>query len=161
MVIETILGSIVGGGFRILPDLLKHFDKKNERAHELKMRDLDIVAAEKMADQKLKLVETQGQIQVDTAQIELWKAAVEAQSKPTGVRWVDALSAFVRPGVTYAFFFLYALVKIAMLVLAWQQADFWSAVLKIWGPEDQATFSAILTFWFVHRTSDKIFGYRK
>ena len=32
-----ILGSLFGGIFRLAPEILKFFDKKNERDHELKM----------------------------------------------------------------------------------------------------------------------------
>ena len=32
-----LLGSIFGGLFRMAPEVLKFFDKKNERAHELLM----------------------------------------------------------------------------------------------------------------------------
>ena len=32
-----ILGGIFGGVFRLVPEVLKFFDKKNERSHELMM----------------------------------------------------------------------------------------------------------------------------
>ena len=32
-----LLGSIFGGVFRLAPEVLKFFDKKNERLHELNM----------------------------------------------------------------------------------------------------------------------------
>ena len=32
-----LLGSIFGGVFRLAPEVLKFFDKKNERSHELLM----------------------------------------------------------------------------------------------------------------------------
>lgn len=32
-----LLGSIFGGVFRLAPEVLKFFDKKNEREHELAM----------------------------------------------------------------------------------------------------------------------------
>ena len=34
-----ILGSLLGGVFRLIPEVLKSFDKKNERSHELSMFD--------------------------------------------------------------------------------------------------------------------------
>ncbi len=35
--IETLLGSLLGGVFRIVPEVMKLWDAKNEREHELKM----------------------------------------------------------------------------------------------------------------------------
>ena len=37
--VETILGSLVGGVFRLVPEVLRWFDRKDERKHELKMQD--------------------------------------------------------------------------------------------------------------------------
>ena len=34
-----VLGSLLGGVFRLIPEVLKSFDKKNERTHELAMFD--------------------------------------------------------------------------------------------------------------------------
>ena len=34
-----ILGSVLGGVFRLVPEVIKYFDKKNERQHELAMFD--------------------------------------------------------------------------------------------------------------------------
>ena len=34
-----IFGSLLGGVFRLVPEVLKSFDKKNERSHELSMFD--------------------------------------------------------------------------------------------------------------------------
>ena len=34
-----IFGSLLGGIFRLAPEVLKYFDKKNERQHELSMFD--------------------------------------------------------------------------------------------------------------------------
>ena len=32
-----VIGSVLGGVFRLAPEVLKFFDKKNERLHELSM----------------------------------------------------------------------------------------------------------------------------
>ena len=38
-----IFGSLLGGIFRLAPEVLKYFDKKNERQHELAMFDKQCV----------------------------------------------------------------------------------------------------------------------
>ena len=37
--IETLLGGLLGGAFRLAPELLKWLDRKRERGHELSMQD--------------------------------------------------------------------------------------------------------------------------
>ena len=37
--IETLLGGLLGGAFRLAPEILKWMDRKGERSHELAMQD--------------------------------------------------------------------------------------------------------------------------
>jgi len=37
--IETLLGGLLGGVFRLAPEVLRWFDRKAERDHELAMQD--------------------------------------------------------------------------------------------------------------------------
>ena len=37
--IETLLGGLLGGAFRLAPEILKWLDRKGERGHELSMQD--------------------------------------------------------------------------------------------------------------------------
>ena len=37
--IETLLGGLLGGAFRLAPEILKWMDRKSERGHELAMQD--------------------------------------------------------------------------------------------------------------------------
>lgn len=37
--IETLLGGLLGGAFRLAPELLKWLDRQGERGHELAMQD--------------------------------------------------------------------------------------------------------------------------
>ena len=37
--IETLLGGLLGGTFRLAPEILKWIDRKGERGHELAMQD--------------------------------------------------------------------------------------------------------------------------
>jgi len=37
--IETLLGGLLGGAFRLAPEILKRLDRKGERGHELAMQD--------------------------------------------------------------------------------------------------------------------------
>ena len=37
--IETLLGGLLGGAFRLAPEILKWMDRNGERSHELAMQD--------------------------------------------------------------------------------------------------------------------------
>ena len=38
--IETLLGGLLGGAFRLAPEFLKWLDRKGEHGHELAMQDI-------------------------------------------------------------------------------------------------------------------------
>ena len=149
-----LLGSIFGGLFRLAPEVLKFLDKKNERQHELSMfqlqTDLEKLRGEFRMEEKYVDYSIQ---QMDTIK-EAFKEQAET-AKAAG--WfVAAISALVRPGITWAIFFLYATVKAAALVIAFQTgADWMQVVTKCWDEDDFGLFTMILTFWFVGRSIEK------
>jgi hypothetical protein len=71
-------------------------------------------------------------------------------------RIVAAVSALVRPLVTYAFVIVYFLVKAAAYVLALQQGGEWKSLLvAMWSQDDMAMLMLVLTFWFVGRVWER------
>jgi len=149
-----LLGSIFGGLFRLAPEVLKWLDKKNERAHELSMFTLQ-TDLEKMRGQ-FKMEEKYVDYSVN--QLDAIKEAFKEQAttaKEAG--WfVAAVSALVRPGITWALFFMYATVKAAALVMAFQTGGHWTEVVtKVWDADDFAMLNMCLTFWFVGRSIEK------
>ena len=149
-----LLGSIFGGLFRLAPEVLKLLDKANERRHELAMFTLQ-TDLEKLRGQ-FKMEEKY--VDFSTQQLDTIKAAFEEQSKTAqAAGWfVAAISALVRPGITWALFGMYASVKAAALVMAFQTGAPWTEVVsKVWDEDDFALFNMCLTFWFVGRSIEK------
>lgn len=149
-----ILGSIFGGLFRLAPEVLKFLDKGNERKHELSMFTLQ-TDLEKMRGQ-FKMEERY--VDYSVTQLETIKEAFKEQSKTAKeAGWfVSAVSALVRPGITWALFFMYATVKIAAIVLAMQTGGHWAEILRqSWDVDDFAMLNMCLTFWFVGRSIEK------
>ena len=149
-----LLGSLFGGLFRLAPEVLKFLDKGNERKHELAMFTLQ-TDLEKMRGQ-FKMEEKYVDYSVN--QLDAIKEAFKEQAttaKEAG--WfVSAVSALVRPGITWALFFMYAGVKAAGLVIAFQTGAPWTQVLReSWGADDFAMLNMCLTFWFVGRSIEK------
>ena len=149
-----LLGSIFGGLFRLAPEVLKFLDKKNERQHELSMfqlqTDLEKMRGEFKMEEKY--------VDYSIQQMDTIKAAFQEQAETAkAAGWfVAAISALVRPGITWALFFMYAAVKAAALVIAFQTGADWTEVVsKCWDEDDFGVFTMCITFWFVGRSVEK------
>lgn len=152
--IETILAGIGGGILRLLPEAFKLYDRANERKHELSMQDKQLEYAKVLGQQKLTAIEGE----VNIAQFDAISAALKEQSATARAagKVIAAISAAVRPIVTYVIFSLYCAVKIATFMLAISQGANWAEVLiSIWTKDDLAILNAILTFWFVGRAIER------
>lgn len=149
-----LLGSIFGGLFRLAPEVLKFMDKKNERAHELQMFTLQ-TDLEKMRGQ-FKMEERY--VDHSIAQIDAIKEAFKEQAETAkAAGWfVAAISALVRPGITWVAFGMYLTVKIVGLIMAFDaSADWREVILKSWDEDDFAMLNMMLTFWFIGRSIEK------
>ena len=149
-----LFGSIFGGLFRLAPEVLKWLDKKNERAHELSMFTLQ-TDLEKMRGQ-FRMEERY--VDHSIAQLDAIQEAFKAQAQEasSSYKWVSALSALVRPGITYILFGLYVAVKITAIVYAINSGAPWNEVLRAnWDADDFGMLNMILTFWFVGRAIGK------
>jgi len=149
-----LLGSIFGGLFRLAPEVLKFMDKKNERAHELQMFTLQ-TDLEKMRGQ-FKMEERY--VDHSIAQIDAIKEAFKEQAETAkAAGWfVAAISALVRPGITWVAFGMYLTVKIVGLMMAFDaSADWREVIVKSWDEDDFAMMNMMLTFWFIGRSIEK------
>lgn len=154
--LETILGGALGGLARLAPEVLKFLDRKNERKHELAL-----------GEQQFKMASAQNQAALAKADIELMqsqfvaaldamKEGIVAQGRSTGIRWVDAISATVRPAITYWIFALYSIAKSYQIKLVMASgAGLSEAVSASWSASDDAMLSAVLTFWFIGRVWER------
>lgn len=156
MIIESLLGSLLGGAFRLAPEVLSFFDKKNERAHELAMLDKNIALDAQQAQEKQAELGIQADMTRMAAGIAALGEALKGQFQSSGIKLIDALNVSVRPVVTYAFFLLYVLVKVGVYVAAIHAGSGWlDAVKPTWTEADMALFSGIINFYFLGRVFDK------
>ena len=152
--LESLIGGLFGGVLRLAPELFKLFDKKNERAHELRMVEAEMEFAKIRGEIAMRQVEAQ----MTMAEMDTMAAAFKEQSETAkNAGWfVSAISALVRPMVTYSFLALYASVKIASFLIAIDQNGNWKEVLvTMWGADDLAVFNMIISFWFVGRVYER------
>lgn len=154
--IETLLGGLLGGAFRLAPEILKWMDRNGERGHELAMQDKALEFEKLRGAQRMSEIGAGADAAWNAGAIDALKDAIRAQGEKTGVRWADALSASVRPIITYWFMALYCAAKTAAFAAALHGGAGWgTAALQAWSEADQALWAGVLNFWFLGRVFDK------
>ena len=155
--IETLLGGLLGGVFRLAPEILKWLDRKGERGHELAMQDKALEFEKLRGAQRMAEIGAAADAAWNTGAIDALKEAVAAQGHQSGVRWADALSASVRPVITYWFMGLYCAAKTSAFAAAVTAGAGWGeAILHAWTDADQALWAGVLNFWFLGRVFDRV-----
>jgi len=146
----TLLGSLLGFISSTFPDLLKLWQDKQDRKHELQILD------RQMEQMRLGHTQRLDEIAIN-ADVSQSLALYKHDSQPSGVTWVDGLRASVRPMITYGFFILFTWVKLSAVVLLMNQGglNINEALIQIWDGETQALFAGILSFWFGSRSLAK------
>lgn len=155
--IETILGGLLGGAFRLAPEILKWMDRNGERSHELSMQDKAIEFEKIRGAQRMSEIGASADAAWNAGAIDAFKEAIASQGRPTGVPWADALSSSVRPIITYWLMALYCAAKAVAFVAALNAGAGWgAAVLAAWSDADQALWAGVLNFWFLGRVFDRV-----
>lgn len=153
-----ILGSLLGGVFRLAPEAFKYFDKKNDRRHELAMFDKQCDLEKVRGQIRLEEIGVQRDMAVDVGVMDAFKAAINQQAEMTkaaGGR-VAFLSASVRPVMTYYLLLLYGVAKTASILLAYYAGQPVLEVLKAaWSVDDMALLSGVVNYWILDRTLAK------
>lgn len=147
----TLLGSLIGFLGSAFPEFLKLWREGKDREHELAILD------RQMEMQKLGHTQRLEEIQIQADVVES-QALYSYANRPTGIAWIEALQASVRPVITYAFFTVFAVIKIAMLtsLVGGDGAQLLDALRIVWDEETQALFAAVMAFWFGSRQIQKM-----
>ncbi|MDD2742316.1 MAG: hypothetical protein PHV02_08585 [Rhodocyclaceae bacterium] len=156
--IESLVGSLFGGLFRLAPEVLKWADRKDERKHELSMFDKQLDADKLKGDQALLLARTQADASIGAAEIQAIIEATKAQAAQTGIKFVDAFNALMRPAITFWWVIvLYSAALTSRFAVLVQQegATNLEAIIALWGPDEKAIVASIISFWFVDRSLRK------
>jgi hypothetical protein len=154
--IETLLGGLLGGAFRLAPEILKWLDRKGERGHELAMQDKALEFEKLRGAQRMEQLGAESDAAWNVGALEALKASVTAQAQRSGVKWVDGLSASVRPIITYWFMALFCAAKTAAFLIYLTHDPWVSAISQLWTEADQALWAGVLNFWFLGRVFDRV-----
>lgn len=153
----TLIGTALGIFSRFLPEILSWLDKRDERKHELAMLGAQMEADRLRGELALQQLQAQAEITLGTKEIEAIIAATRAQAVKTGVRWVDAINALMRPLIT--FWWVIVLYTAAMAVQFWGLIQYGmstpAALLTVFSSDEKAIAASIISFWFVDRALRK------
>lgn len=155
---SVLSGGLIGGIFRLVPEILKYFDSKNDRAHELRMQELEYKFQELRGKQAIGGIHAQGQIEWNQGALNALGTAINAQAQKSGVKWVDAFSSLMRPLITFQWVvLLYPGVIVATFLLYIEAGrPPLEAIVAVFGPDEKALVAGILNFWFLGRVFDRV-----
>lgn len=153
-----LLGAISGGVFRLAPEVLKWLDKKDERKHELLMFERQCELEKLKGDIKLGEIAAQRQGAIDTGVLDAFKSVIDQQTElaKTAKGWTAALSASVRPVVTYWILFIWSFVHVWYAWNGWSAGMNATEVFKtMLSPDFAALVGGIINYYFLNRTLEK------
>ena len=153
-----IVGSLLGGIFRLVPEAIKFWDKKNEREHELAMFDKQCELEKVRGSQKLAEIGAQREATVDSGVMDAFNAAINQQTEMVKAAggWVASLSASVRPVMTYYLLLLYGVFKTATMAIGYASGQPVPELLKdAWTVDDMTLLSGVVNYWILDRTLAK------
>lgn len=152
--IGALAGTILGGAFRLAPEVMKWFERKDERKHELAMFDKQLELDKLRSQAELDQINAQASASMSLAEVQAMTEAIKAQSVVTGNRFVDGLNSLVRPLITYWWVIvLYTGFLVAKFSLAVQSGEgYIAAAMSVWGQDEKAIVASIVSFWFVDRS---------
>lgn len=158
--IETLLGTLFGGLFRLAPEMLKWMDRKDERSHELAMFDKQLEADKLKGDQAIAQTNAQADANIGVAEVQAIIEATKAQAVQTGIKWVDGLNAMIRPLLALQWLiFLWPAVVVAGFTLAvLHGTDPLVALKAAFGVDEKAMAASVASFWLVDRSLRKLFA---
>lgn len=159
--IFSLIGSLLGFGTSIIPQVLDFFRKSKDQEHELKLMDKQMEMQTVISKNKVDEINVKADIE------EIKQLYKHDSSLKTDSSFINMLRASIRPVITYFFFGLflvikgvtfYAFIRGDLGVTDWHGIDYTSiyeALGHIWDKETQALFSSVIGFHFGSRTVEK------
>ena len=167
---SAILGSLLGFASSLLPNVVDFFQKKEERKQKNEEHRLNLEAMQIEHRQKIELLKLQSQVDITKSAQSIKELEAQGDLEQTKQiyahdtilnqknenKFVSALSASVRPVVTYVFFIMFLAVKSVALYLAYKNNVSLDQLINVvWNDETNAIFAAVISFWFGQRAMQK------
>lgn len=156
-----IFGLVFGGISRLAQHWMDLKEKDRERSHEAVMFDKQIAMADKRFDHDAALRKLDAESADSAAEWQALQTAIDAQAREAAAAggWVAALSASVRPVLSYWFAVIYTIAKFAAFYMALHAGvEFGTAVKALYTEFDGAVFASVVSFYFADRALRRKFA---
>lgn len=153
-----VLGSLLGGVFRLVPELFKYLDRKNERKHELAMFERQTDLEKERGRIKLEEIGAQRDAAIDVGAMDAFRSAIESQTQMavSAGGWAASISALVRPLLTFWIWGLYSAAYMVLLWTTWQiTKDPAQLATLVLTADFMALLGGVTNFWFLDRVLAK------
>lgn len=173
----ALLSAIFGFAAPFLPELFKIFTRRADNAHELAMMRLRMDAAAQEHIWRMEEISANADIaearEIHRPAPSFGVQMLDAAKGHNFGKWalvpafymfamLDFLSGMVRPTVTYAAFGFYIVYKLAayrtMSIVSDATFTWNEGILKLWGEQDWALLTLIISYWFGLRAYRATFG---
>lgn len=151
----TLLGALLGLFGSLAPELVKLFQDKRDKAHEVDILKLQASEGANLREYDAKMFAAQADMAFYTAEQD--RIANQQANDKTGIQFVDAANALVRPVIAYAFFALYAFIKVYIIMSVGMDTVL-STPWVVWSEEDAGIFAAIISFYYGSRALKRTMG---
>ena len=148
----TLLGSALGFAGSFLPEVLSVFRKGQEHKQELEKMKLEMELMGRRSELQLNLMDKKADI-AETEGLYSHDASID------GGGFVNALRGSVRPVITYAFFLMFAMTEVVIMLKVLRSGEDWTTAVELmWTPEVSGLFACCLSFWLGGRSISKYMG---
>lgn len=149
-----LLSMVFGVVSRLVPHLFQLWHERKEQDHEYRMTQLQLEVDKARAEQAIDLVHANSAAAVASSELQAWGEAIASQGRPSGNRFIDGLSASVRPVMTYWHcLILYTAAKVAHGLLLWQDGhSLPQLIIELQTDFDRSLVGTMLGFWFADRS---------
>ena len=142
----SLLGSLLGFVTSFLPNILRYLENGRDQRHELQIMSVQFEYALKLGEKRVE------GLQVDAGIREIESIHNEQRFMiRKASQWCVNLASSVRPVVTYALFFEFSLLTIA-LFFDWITIEQFGMV---WNEQITAVWAAVLAYWFGSRSFNR------
>lgn len=142
----SLIAGLSGFLTSFVPEILKIFRERQDNKQELAILQLQAQIAKDTANQKLEAIKTNADIQETT---------IIHQNQTTNIKIVEAIAALVRPTIALSYLALYAFLKVIILYFLYKNGFNIDLAQGLWNSEDQATYSAVIGYYFGNRSIQK------
>jgi len=150
---QTLIGFIIGGIFRLIPEFLKYIDRFFDRIHERKMQEIAYKFQNIQNKQNLDKLEIINNDSNDTL-LNILKSFKDKDNKEVS-KWYlysSILSSLMRPLITIQWvLFLYPSVIILTFILSLNNNSPVGSLNLAFGIQEKQLVSSIMSFWFLDR----------